>query len=394
MSAIAVSSPSSPLVERVQPLLPEIRERAPEFEEARQIPSDIIEKLVEIGFYRAAAPAMYGGHEVDFYDWVQTVRLLAQADPATGWVAGVTGCHTWGLAFFDKRVQDEVWEAGPDTIMSTSGLTGKVTREDGGIRMAGRFSYSSGCDHASWVMLGFVVEEGDDSKEPGLYFAMVPRSEWEIDDDWFTFGMRGTGSKTIVVDDAFVPEYRWFGPGFETGSLCPGLHASPKYNTLFAYFMQAPFVAVCLGAAEGALEVATTSLKSRMSVISQQRTADYPPRQIRLAEAALQIDAAAALMDRSLRRLVDSLDEGRCLSAEGNRWLRAHDAYVARLARQAVEHLVSESGGGETRSSKPLQRFWRDIYAGSQHPYLDVVTSSHTCGRLLMGLPLDDVPIL
>lgn len=387
-------SSRTPLTERVQPLLAEIRERASDIEAARQTPTDIIQKLVDIGFYRAMAPAMYGGDESDPYDWVQTSRLLASADMSVGWVAGVTGGHTYGLAYFDKQVQDEVWATGPDTIMCTSGTpTGKVERVEGGIRLSGKFGFASGVDHAAWAMLGFVLPQSD-SKPAGFYFCMVPRSDYSIEDDWHMSGMRGTGSKSILVDDAFVPEHRWFGPGVERGPTNPGLHKNPLFNTQFPYFMAAPFVAVIVGGAEGALEAAISALKSRISLVTAQRTADYPPRQIRLAEAALEISAARALMDRGLRELVDATTGGRSLSAEGNRWRRAEDAYISRMARRAVDHLLDEAGGGAQAMSKPLQRFWRDIHTGSEHPQLDVLGASHVCGRLLLGLPLDEVLII
>ena len=74
----------------------------------------------------------------------------------------------------------------------------------------GRWSFSSGTDHCEWVFLGGLVvdEEGNTSPMPGMHF-VLPRKDYDIiDDSWNVVGLRGSGSKDVVVRDAFVPEYR------------------------------------------------------------------------------------------------------------------------------------------------------------------------------------------
>ena len=71
---------------------------------------------------------------------------------------------------------------------------------------SGRWSFSSGCDHATWVLLGgFVIAGG---KPVDFRTFLLPIRDYTIDDVWDTVGLRGTGSNDIVVDDVFVPEHR------------------------------------------------------------------------------------------------------------------------------------------------------------------------------------------
>ncbi len=382
------------LVERVKPILEEIRERALSIEQARQIPEDIIHKLVDIGFIRAMVPAEHGGGEEEFLDWIETVRLISASDMATGWVAGLLSCHAHAVTFFDKRAQDEVWATGPDTIIGTTAApVGRIRRVTDGVYLTGRFPFASGCDHGAWTILGFTLPVGD-VREAGNYACLVPRSDYTILDDWFTSGLRGTGSKSLILEDVFVPEHRWFGPTFERPANNPGLYKNPMFNSAFQAIFNAPFAAIMVGGAEGALSWATAALKSRVSPFSGLKAIDYPPRQISIAEAALEIRTAAALMEQNWAKRAEALRDGRIQTPQEIRWWRAEDAYASKLARHAVDQLMNDAGGSAQYSNKPLQRFWRDIHTGCEHPWLDLLAMKHVVGRLMLGLPRDPTLVM
>ena len=97
----------------------------------------------------------------------------------------------------------EVFGEGSDILCSSSlnPGTSKTEQVSGGLRLRGHWEFSSGCDAASWVMLGV-----DGLSERS--WVLLPRSDYEIVDTWFVSGLRGTGSKDIVVQDAFVPSHR------------------------------------------------------------------------------------------------------------------------------------------------------------------------------------------
>ena len=134
-------------------LLPSLRERAQEAEDGRVIPADSIKGLQETGFFRLLQPVAFGGLEADPLTFYTAVRLIASACGSTGWVASVLGVHPWHLGLFTPEAQQEVWGTDQATRISSSyAPTGKAARTDGGHLISGRWSFSSGCDHATWVL--------------------------------------------------------------------------------------------------------------------------------------------------------------------------------------------------------------------------------------------------
>lgn len=395
MNSAAALNIRPALTERVQPLLEDIRKAAPGIEAERRLPEELMDKLVGIGMARAMVPVERGGAEEDVVDWLEAVRLLARADMATGWVGGLLACHSGCVPAFEKQAQDEVFATGPDTLVGSSGApVGKVERVEGGVLLSGRFPFSSGCDFCSWSMVGFVLPK-EDTKPAGYYQCLVPRADYRIEDDWRTSGLRGTGSKSVIFDKAYVPEHRWFGPGIERETLAPGLYKNPMFAANFLVMYNTPFGAIVLGAAEGALDAAIETLKARSSsAINADRTSSYAPRQIRLAEAALQIRGAAALFEKNWRKIQGSFQTGRHLTMEDIIWWRGDDASAARQARAAVDHLINEAGGSTQYAHKPLQRFWRDIHTACEHPWLDLMGTGHLLGRAMLGLTNEKADVL
>ena len=86
---------------------------------------------------------------------------------------------------------------------------GTATPVDGGYRVSGTWDYVSGCDSATHLAFGFML--GDDASAGEMatdFIGVVDYDDCEIIDNWDVLGLRGTGSKRVVVEDVFVPEHR------------------------------------------------------------------------------------------------------------------------------------------------------------------------------------------
>src|SRR5699024_10738727 len=133
----------------------------------------------------------------------------AALNPAAGWVSGVVGVHPWQLAMADPRVQDEGWGADDNTWMASPYMPdGMAIPIEGGYRMGGRWGFSSGTDHCQWAFLGAMKcdADGNVADPPTMLHVVIPRSEyWIVEDSWDVVGLRGTGSKDLVIDETFVP---------------------------------------------------------------------------------------------------------------------------------------------------------------------------------------------
>ncbi len=162
----------------VTELLPALRQRAQEAEDRRVLPAESVKSLAETGFFRLLQPASFGGLEADPVTFYTAVRLIASACGSTGWVASVVGAHPWQLALFPPQAQQDVWGADPGTRMSSSyAPTGRARLVDGGHRLDGRWSFSSGCDHASWVLLGGIVTN-DEGQPVDFRTFLLPASDY------------------------------------------------------------------------------------------------------------------------------------------------------------------------------------------------------------------------
>src|SRR5450755_3911340 len=108
------------VVGAVRDLLPVLRDRAQETEDARVVPAESVKALEEAGFFRLLQPARFGGHEADPITFLTAVKLIASACGSTGWVSSVVGVHPWQLALFPLPAQEDVWGTDASTRMSSS----------------------------------------------------------------------------------------------------------------------------------------------------------------------------------------------------------------------------------------------------------------------------------
>jgi 3-hydroxy-9,10-secoandrosta-1,3,5(10)-triene-9,17-dione monooxygenase len=352
---------SGDLLDRAQALAPVLRERAFDAEQARRISKETIDDLKSAGLFRVLQPAAYGGYEMDPQVFMDISMIIGSGCPSTGWVYAVIGVHNWQLGLMSKQAQDDVWGADQDTLISSSYTPrGTVEIVEGGYLVSGRWSFSSGSDHAQWVILGGVATE-DDGTVRRLCF-LLPRSDYEIDDVWHVIGLRGTGSNDIVVDKAFVPDYRTH--AYTSGSVTSD---SPIYQLPFASVFTFGITAPLLGAAQGALDEHIQWTAERVRITRGTRVAEEPFSQARVAEAFGELDGARLQMRRDLDDMMALARDGKEIPIEVRARGRLDQVRATQLAASAVDRVFQNSGGRVLHELNPIQRAWRDIHAGSQH---------------------------
>jgi 3-hydroxy-9,10-secoandrosta-1,3,5(10)-triene-9,17-dione monooxygenase len=373
---------------RVRDLLPAFRERAQEAEDARVVPADSIKGLAEAGHFRLLQPARFGGLEADPVTFYESVRLIASACGSTGWVSSVLGVHPWHVGLFPLRAQEEVWGSDPGTRISSSyAPMGKAKIVDGGVRLSGRWSFSSGCNHATWVLLGGLVL-GDDGKPVDFRTFLLPISDYAIVDVWDTVGLRGTGSNDIVVEDVFVPEYRTL--SFADVSRCkvPGQEANPgplyklPYGSVFSFSITTPIIGMATGAYDAHVEYQRTRFRASYG----QKAGEDPHSQVRVARAGAEIDAAWLALERDLRELYALAAAGEKIPMELRLRARRDQVLGTERSISAIDLLFENSGGRALKMGTPLQRFWRDAHSGRVHAINDIERALTMFGRGEFGL--------
>ncbi|MGP4019632.1 3-hydroxy-9,10-secoandrosta-1,3,5(10)-triene-9,17-dione monooxygenase oxygenase subunit [Saccharopolyspora sp. 5N708] len=384
---------SGAVVERVRELLPLLRDRAQKAEDARKIPEETIGALQEIGFFALLQPERYGGYEADPLDFYAAVKLLGSACGSTGWVASILGVHPWHLALFPEQAQDDVWGSDPATRVSSSyAPTGKATVVEGGYRLTGRWSFSSGCDHASWVFLGGPALDGE-GKPVDFCTYLLPLGDYRIEDVWDTVGLRGTGSNDIVVDDVFIPEHRVLSFVAMSKTQCPGhlVNTAPLYKLPWGTVHPSTITAPIIGMAQGAYDAHVAYQGERVrAAFAGEKVKDDPFAKVRIAEAASEIDAAWLQLTNNLAEEFALVSAGEQVPMSLR--LRARRDQVRGTARaiSAIDRLFENSGGRALWSGTPIQRFWRDAHAGRVHAANDQERAYTMFGSGEFGVPIKD----
>jgi 3-hydroxy-9,10-secoandrosta-1,3,5(10)-triene-9,17-dione monooxygenase len=383
---------SDPVIDAVRELLPVLRERAQDTEDARRISDESIKALQQTGFFKLLQPQRYGGREQHPNDFYRAVRHIASACGSTGWVASVLGCHPWQLALFDDRAQREVWGDDDSTLVSSSyAPMGRATPVDGGFSFAGRWSFSSGCDHAGWVFLGGLVL-GDDGAPTDFRTFLLPRADYAVDDVWDTIGLRGTGSNDIIVDQVFVPEYRTL--SFMDTGKCQGpgqtVNTGPLYRLPFASVFSCSIAVPVVGMATGAYDAYVNHTRERVRASTGGRAAEDSFNQVRIAEAAGRIDAAMLQIERDIDDELRHAVAGEKIPFPLRVQTRRDQVNATSSAIAAVDRLFESAGGRALKVGTPIQRFWRDAHAGRVHAINDPEKALAMYGQAQLGLKVTD----
>ncbi|MFI1586548.1 3-hydroxy-9,10-secoandrosta-1,3,5(10)-triene-9,17-dione monooxygenase oxygenase subunit [Streptomyces halstedii] len=381
------------VLDAVRALLPAIGERAVAADENRRIPEGTIGELAGAGVFRMLQPARYGGLEAHPADFYRVVREISAVCCSTGWVASVLGVHPWQLGLFPRRAQDDVWGEDPDTRISSSyAPVGRLTPVDGGYELTGRWSFSSGCEHAGWALLGALVV-GAEGRPVDFLTVLVPRRDYRIEDVWDVVGLRGTASNDILVDAVFVPAHRVL-RNYEQAQLKgPGqqVNQGPLYRLPFGTVFTSAITAPVIGAVSGGYASYVSLMKERVRLsLGGGRFAEDPFAQVAIARAASDIDATVLQMDRNLRELYELAEAGKDIPVELRLRARRDQVRGTERAVAAIDLLFKTAGGTSLRRGNPVERAWRDAHAGSVHVANDVERALAMYGRGAFGLTVED----
>lgn len=382
------------LIRKARELAPVLANRVPEADALRKVPDQTIADFHKAGFFRMLQPARYGGYEVHPNTYFEVQTVLGAACPSSAWIMGVVGVHNWQLALFDPRAQDDVWGKDASTLISSSyAPTGKVERVEGGFRVSGRWSFSSGCDHCQWVFLGGFAPPEKEGGAPDMRTYLLPRADYTIEDNWHVIGLKGTGSKDIVVNGAFVPEYRThkMSDGFRRKSPGHAVNTALLYKIPFGQIFVRSVSTTAIGIAQGALNAYLSVASKRIAAGDQSKVSDDPTSQLVAARAAGLIDECKLVLRRNFNDLMARAEAGDDdFDVETRVKYRYESANVVAKAVEAVDGLFSASGGRAIFLNSPLLRFFLDIHAARAHHANNPEKPGRNYGGVQLGLKTTD----
>ncbi len=364
------------VIDRVRDLADQLRHQGAEAEKIGKLTDETVKMMKAAGNIRLLQPKSHGGLEVHPREFAETVMATAALDPSAGWINGVVGVHPYQLAYADPKVAAEIWAEDVDTwVASPYAPQGVAKPVDGGYIFNGRWQFSSGTDHCDWIFLGAMLASNEPGAEsvpimpPQMLHMILPRQDYEIvEDSWNVVGLRGTGSKDVIVKDAFVPTYRTMdamkvmdGTAQREAGMTETLYLMP-WSTMFPLGISS----ATIGIAEGALAAALDYQRERVNS-SGVAIKDDPYVMYAIAEAAADINAARQELLANAGRIYDIVDSGKEVSFEDRAAGRRTQVRAVWRAVSAVDEIFARCGGNAARMDKPLQRYWRDVHVGQAH---------------------------
>ena len=387
---------SHKVIGQVEEIAEQLASTADETERLGKLSDESVKLIRQAGVMRMLQPTDFGGYAAHPRDFAEAVMAVAKICGSTGWICGVGGVHPWEMALMDRKLQAEVWGENPETwIASPYAAQGVATPTDGGYTLKGRWNFSSGTDHCDWIFLGALVA-GPDGKPAQPIKAMhvvLPRKDYTIvEDSWDVIGLSGTGSKDIIVDGAFIPEYRTI----DSAQVAEGEAAAARagrtetvYKIPFWAMFPLGITAAVIGISEGALAAHLDYQRGRVTAMGT-KIKDDPYVLYAISEAAAEIAASRLQLLDGISRLYDLADAGRPITFEDRALVRRNQIRCAWRAVDAVDEIFARSGGNAARKHNPLQRFWRDAHVGLQHAIHTPGTVYHATALTTMGIEPPD----
>ena len=387
---------SSALVDRATAMRDTLRTRQAECESLGRLPDVTAQDYLDAGFFRVLQPRRFGGYEFGLETFLRITIELSRGCPSSGWVYGLTAGHNLVLTFFDERAQVELFGDG-DFRCPLSNLPAPAVKVDGGLVVSGWWDYSSGCDVATHFIGGALVPRSPGQTEVDTRWVALRREQYDIIDNWDTHGMRGTGSRRVIVDNLFIPDHHTVPSPNPTRPVVafPGraVHENPIYRAgpLLALLISEP-AAVAVGTAQAAIDEYIDVLTNRRQYgPASPLRADLPSFQRILGEATALVDTAEAALMHVARSWTDQAERaaasGVPVADESERRLILIEQQVVELCSRAVDLIFRTAGSSAARRDERIERYFRDLNMMRTHVTLQYERTYENVGQMRLGRP-------
>ncbi|MDT0509717.1 flavin-dependent monooxygenase [Novosphingobium sp. MMS21-SN21R] len=356
------------LLDAARALVPHIIAARDEANRRADVLPQTVAAIQAAGLLRAFQPARWGGLELDPRHLYDLQNVFAEHCLSTAWVFGVLSVQSFMLGRMDPLAQSDVWGDDPDTLVSSSfAPVGRVTPAEGGYRISGRFTFSSGSSHARWAVVGGMVPPDDARPAPQMRLFLVPMADYRIDRVWDTFGLRATGSNDLLIEDAFVPAYRTYVPDSGLLPLPATSGLSALYRLPWLYVFASSISSLAIGAARGALAAFTASTRERQGAFGSGASRDNPRFLSIIGRARVEIDTVERQFHANYARLADLVARNEALPMDEALLYRAELTGFMRRLVPLVDEMMLLLGGRGIQRDGPLTQLWLDLSAARAH---------------------------
>ena len=377
-------SKSRAWLERVRDLASEIRHVSTRAPRARKLHDAVVDRLRTAGLFRLLLPEAAGGAALDPLTFIEIIETLSKANSSAGWVVSQICVFSLQATCMRDDVVATIWGDANAVVANGLPAGGHAIAVDNGYRVQGRFAFSSGCRHATWIAAGAPVHENgkprlNEHGTPELRFLFLRRQQVTLVDAWDVAGLQETGTDQFTIDDQFVPSH-FTAPSTTTSDGDGGrVNAIP----MILYFA-AGLASVGLGIARDALDTFAELARSRTLAASKDRLADQPLVQLQLARAEAVLRSARAFLYATLGDAWAAITSSTSISLEQRALIRLASTNAMHRAAEAIDLIYTIGGTAHIFADNPIQRCFQDIHVLTQHLQ---GRESHlaTVGQILLG---------
>lgn len=370
---------SESLQDSIERLVPVIHDRADEIEQLGRLPEELAAELKAVGLFRSLLPTTLGGAELDLPSFLRILDRLGQADGSVAWCASQGTVINTTTAWLPEASARRIWSDPNACVANGPPNHSRVTHDGDGYRLNGRWSFSSGNAHATWLSC---VARDEDGKV-GIYF--IEREHAQFLDNWDTRGLVGTGSQDFEAHDTYVAadcKLDW--------TRC--LSDAPFYKIPTGLVFAVCFASVALGIARGALEFSKdlAGRKSPRFLDSELRA--QPHTHARVGKAEILLRAGQKFLFGTVEDVWDGVCNRGAIVEEERVSLRMAGSHCIRQAAEIVDIAYDIAGTDAIHPDREIQRRFQDMHVITQHMQGRTSVYEHI-GRYLLGLGTKGVPI-
>ena len=362
------------LLERARSIAPLLEEHAQWGDQNGRLADEVVDALHENRIFGMWVPRELGGSELDPINSLKVIEELTVGDSSTAWVtmAASLAIGTGGAYLGDAAVEEIFGGERFPVIAGQGTRPGTAVPTDGGHLLSGSWSFASGIKHSGFIHTLAIVEG---TGEPRIF--VLPVEQATLIDNWDVMGLRATGSIDYTIDSVFVPEYFSHFAVTEAPERGGNLYRLGIIN----------IAAIChsgwaLGMGRRMLDELRKYVQAKAGRPGALAENDAFLEDYGIAEGTYR--AARALIFETWRDVVETLERGESLSVDQNTAVRLGTIQITRAAHEVSKFVYAASGTTGLRESA-IQRYFRDMHAGTQH----VIPSRpilQTVGRKLAGL--------
>ncbi len=345
---------------------------------------DYVHKLE---MYKALRPVQYGGSGIAAFTFSEIVRTIANYNGSAAWIVYFVILHEHWVAFLDEKGRQEVYDS--DGLVGDIFMPlGQVEYVDGGVNLSGQWSFGSGVLWDEWMGLGAIVQVPGEEPQPCLL--NVNKAQYQVIEDWNPFGLRGTGSHSVRVEDVFVPWHR----------MLPVVNAKNKSEPVGGYYSDEPifrapfmpffamgFPSISTGIAQRVTRDLKTRIEDRQRILFNMKECESPIAQRNLADVMTKLDAIEAMNKRYVDQLEEWIEANTPIvdEAEKNK-MGAWRSYICKESSDLAFQVMRLLAASATGSGDPVEIAARDAFMLSIHLTQIYEDNMLSYGRTQFGL--------